>query len=81
MDDNLPEVEAERHLDILGAVKTQALAKPLAVTLAEGRDETFDKTNSYTVEEEAPTYLATDRKCAAQDTGRYASRHFIRDGR
>jgi len=38
-------------LDILGAVKTDALAKPLAVTFAERRAETLQETNSYTVEE------------------------------
>ena len=35
----------------MGAVKTEELAKPLAVTLAEGRAETLDETNSYMVEE------------------------------
>jgi len=35
----------------LGAVKTEALAKPLAVTLAERRAETLDETNSYPVHE------------------------------
>ena len=41
-DDNLPEVEAERHWDILGDVK--------ATSGGEGV-ETLDKTNSYTVEQ------------------------------
>ena len=36
---------------ILGAVKTEELAKPLAVTLAEERAETLDETNSYMLEE------------------------------
>ena len=36
---------------ILGAVKTEELAKPLAVTLAEERAETLDKMNSYMVKE------------------------------
>ena len=36
---------------ILAAVKTEELAKPLAVTLAEERAETLDKTNSYMVKE------------------------------
>ena len=35
-DDNLPEVEAERHWDILGDVKAKGLASPLAVTLPVG---------------------------------------------
>ena len=51
MDDNIPETEAERHCDILGDVKAEALADPLAVTLAKGRAETLDKTNSCMVEE------------------------------
>ena len=54
-DDNLPEVEAERHWDILGDVKAKRLASPLAVTLpvvgGGGEVETLDKTNSYTVEQ------------------------------
>ena len=50
-DDNLPEVEAERHWDILGDVKANGLAIPLAVTLLGGGVETLDKTNSYTVEQ------------------------------
>jgi len=35
----------------LGDVKAEALAKPLAVTLAEGRAEKVDESMSYTVEE------------------------------
>ena len=35
----------------MGDVKAEALAKPLAVTIAEGRAETVDESNSYTVEE------------------------------
>jgi len=35
----------------LGDVKAEALAKILVVTLAEGRDETVDESNSYPVEE------------------------------
>ena len=35
-DDNLPEVEAERHWDILGDVKAKGLPSPLAVTLPVG---------------------------------------------
>ena len=53
-DDNLPDVEAERHWDILGDVKAKGLASPLAVTLpvgGGGEVETLDKTNSYTVEQ------------------------------
>ena len=46
LDDNFPEAEAERHWDILGDVKDKALADPLAVSLAEGGDETHDETNS-----------------------------------
>ena len=42
-DDNLPEVEAERHWDILGDVK--------ATSGGRGGVETLDKTNSYTVEQ------------------------------
>ena len=38
-DDNLPEKEADIHWDILGAVKTEALAKPLAITLADGESQ------------------------------------------
>ena len=38
-DDNLPEVEAERHWDILGDVKAKGLASPLAVTLPVGGGE------------------------------------------
>jgi len=35
----------------LGDVKAEALAKPLAVTLAEGRADTVDESNYYPVEE------------------------------
>ena len=35
----------------MGAVKTEELGKPLAVTLAEERAEKLDETNSYMVEE------------------------------
>ena len=49
LDDISPKAEAQRHWDIFGALKAKALAKPLAVTLAEGRCETLDKTNYYTV--------------------------------
>ena len=45
LDDISPKAEAQRHWDIFGALK----AKALAVTLAEGRSETLDKTNYYTV--------------------------------
>jgi len=41
----------------MGDVKAEALAKPLAVTLAEGRAETVDESNSYTVEEAMPNRL------------------------
>ena len=51
LDDNLSQEKAERHWDILGEVKAEALADPMAVTLAEVRAETVDKMNSYTVEE------------------------------
>ena len=51
LDDISPKAEAERHWDILGALKVKALAKPLAVTLAKGRCKTLDKTNYYAVEE------------------------------
>ena len=47
----MPEEEADRHWHILGAVETEELAKPLAVTFAEGRAETIEETNSYMVEE------------------------------
>ena len=46
LDDKLPEAEANRHWDILGDVKAEALADPLAVTLEEEGDETHDETNS-----------------------------------
>ena len=35
----------------MSGVKAELLADPLAVTLAEGRAETLDETNSYTVKE------------------------------
>ena len=57
LDINLPEAEAERHWYILGDVKTEALADPLAVTLAERGPKTSDETNSYTVEEAVPNRL------------------------
>lgn len=39
--DNLPAAEADTHWDILGDVKAESLADPLAVTLAEGGAETL----------------------------------------
>ena len=42
--DNLPEVEAERHWDILGDVKATSAG-------GGGEVETLDKTNSYTEEQ------------------------------
>ena len=35
LDDISPKAKAERHWDILGALKVKAVAKPLAVTLGE----------------------------------------------
>ena len=51
LDDNLQEEEAERHCDILGVVKAEALADPQAVIPAEGRGKALDETNSLTLEE------------------------------
>lgn len=51
LDHNLQEAEAERHWDILGVVKAEALADPQAVIPAEGRGKALDETNSYTLEE------------------------------
>ena len=51
LDDNLQEEEAERHCDILGVVKAEALADPQAVIPAEGRGKALDETNSFTLEE------------------------------
>ena len=58
LDDNLPEAEPERHCDILGDVKAEALADPLAVTVAERGAETFDETNSYSIEEAVANRLS-----------------------
>ena len=49
--DNLPEAEAERHWDILGNIKAEALADPMTVTLAERGAKTTNETKSNTVEE------------------------------
>ena len=49
LDDISPKAEGQRHWDIFGALKAKALSKPLAVTLAEWRCKTLDKTNFYTV--------------------------------
>ena len=38
LDDNFEAAEAERQWHMLGDVKAEALADPLAVTLAEGGD-------------------------------------------
>ena len=43
LEDNLLEVEAERHWDILGDVNADVLANPLAVTLKEGRARLFTR--------------------------------------
>ena len=51
LDDNLQEAEAERHWDILGVVKAEALADPQAVIPAEERSKALDETNSFTLEE------------------------------
>lgn len=51
------EAETERHWGILGDVKAEALADPLAFTQAEGVAETFEKTNSYTEEEKVANRL------------------------
>ena len=58
LDVNLPEAEAERHWVILGDVRAEALAEPLAVTLAERGPKTSDETNSYTVEEAVANRLS-----------------------
>ena len=42
----MQKAEAERHWDILGDVKAEALADPLAVTLEEEGDEKHDETKS-----------------------------------
>ena len=47
----LPEAEAERHWDILGNIKAEALADPMTVTLAERGAKTTNETKSNTVEE------------------------------
>ena len=39
---NLPDAEADTHWDKFGDVKAEALADPLAVTLAEGGAETLN---------------------------------------
>ena len=57
LDENFPEAETERHWGILGDVKAEALADPLAFTQAEGVAETFEKTNSYTEEEKVANRL------------------------
>ena len=49
--DNLQEAEDERHCDMLGDVKAEPLADPLAVMPAEGRGKALHETNSYTLEE------------------------------
>jgi len=51
LDDNLSQVKADRHWDILGDVKADALVDPVAFTLAEWEAKTLDETNSYTVQE------------------------------
>ena len=51
LDDISQKAEAQTHWDLFGALKAKALAKPLAVTLAQGRCKTLDKTNYYAVEE------------------------------
>ena len=47
--DNLSEVKAERHWDILGDVKADALTDPVAFTLMECEAKKLDETNSYTI--------------------------------
>ena len=57
LDDNLQEAEAERHCDILGVVKAEALADPQAVIPAEGRGKALDETNSFTNEQWKPVVM------------------------
>ena len=47
--DNLSEVKAERHWDILGDVNAEALTYPVAFTLTEFEAKKLDETNSYTI--------------------------------